>query len=260
MRLLRVLCLSALLSSVGCAFSSSSSSQTDKTDFTSQAESNLRLGDEAAERRDYLQAEKYYEHVRTKFPYLELANEAELKLADLDFKQEKFHEARAKYQTFIKLHPTHSKVDYAAYRAALSHFADIPSDFFILPPSSEKDQTEVLAAMRALNGFLLQYPDSSYVKEAKEKVAQVRERLAAHELYVASFYARRERWKAVVQRLEGLLERYPGTRLEEKALFNLHEAYVKLADPENARKTLERIIERLPGSAAAKRARRMLES
>ncbi|HSP77851.1 MAG TPA: outer membrane protein assembly factor BamD [Myxococcaceae bacterium] len=258
MRLLRAFCLSAILSTAGCA--SLSSSQGGEPDYASEAESNLRLGDEAYARRDFIQAAQYYEHVRTKFPYLEVANEAELKLADVAFEQEQFPEAREKFQTFIKLHPTHAKVDYAAYRSALSHFEDIPSDFFLLPPSTEKDQTEVQAALRALNAFLLQYPDSAHAPEAKEKVEQVRARLAAHELYVASFYARRERWKAVVQRLEGLLERYPGTRLEEQALFELHEAYLKLEDAESARKTLQRVLERLPESDAAKRARRLLDA
>ncbi len=259
MRLLRAVCLSAVLSTVpGCA--ALNSSQAGEPDYAAAADQNIRLGDEALERKDFLQAEKYYEHVRTKFPYLEAANEAELKLGDLNFAQERYPEAREKFQTFIKLHPTHPKVDYAAYRAALTHFADVPSDFFLLPPATEKDQTEVLAALVALGDFVRQYPRSQYLPEAKENLEKTRLRLAEHELYVASFYAKRERWKAVVQRLEGLLKDYPGTALEEKALFQLHEAYVRLQDTAQARKTLERVLERLPGTPAAERAQKMMGS
>ncbi|WP_309891271.1 outer membrane protein assembly factor BamD [Archangium sp.] len=259
MRFLRAVCLTAFLSTVGCAALSSGSGG-GEPDFSAQADENIRLGSEAMERKDFLQAEKYFEHVRTRFPYLEAANEAELKLADLDFEQEKYAEAREKYQSFIKLHPTHSQVDYAAYRSALSHYQDIPSDFFLLPPSTEKDQTEVQSALRTLNEFARQYPESKYLPEAKEKIEITRRRLAEHELYVAAFYARRERWKAVVQRLEGLLKNYPGTAIEEEALFDLHEAYTRLNDADNARQTLQRVIERLPGTPAAERARRMLGS
>ena len=258
MRLLRAVCLSALLGLLpGCA-ALTSSSQGDTPDYAAAAEANLKLGDDALERKDFLQAEKYYEHVRTKFPYLDISNEAELKLADLKFAQEQYPEAREQFQSFIKLHPTHAKVDYAAYRAALTHFADMPSDVFFLPPSTEKDQTEVFAALSALSNFVRQYPTSQYTAEAQQNVEEARRRLAAHELYVAAFYARRERWKAVVQRLEGLLKNYPGTSLEEEALFKLHDAYEKQADAERAKQTLERIIERLPGTPAAERARRML--
>jgi len=259
MRFLRAVCLTAFLSTAGCA-ALSSGGQGGDPDFSAQADENIRLGSEAMERKDFLQAEKYFEHVRTRFPYLEAANEAELKLADLDFEQEKYAEAREKYQSFIKLHPTHAQVDYAAYRSALSHYQDIPSDFFLLPPSTEKDQTEVQSALRTLNEFARQYPQSKYLPEAKEKIEATRLRLAQHELYVAAFYARRERWKAVVQRLEGLLKNYPGTAIEEEALFDLHDAYTKLNDADNARQTLQRVIERLPGTPAAERARRMLGS
>ncbi len=259
MRLLRAVCLTALLGTVpGCA--TLSSGQSGDPDYASAAEANIQLGDAAVDRKDFLQAEKYYEHVRTKFPYLEIANEAELKLADLRFAQEQYPEAREQFQNFIKLHPTHPKVDYAAYRGALTHFADMPTDVFFLPPSKEKDQTEVFAALNALGTFVRQYPTSQYTPEAKNNIEEVRRRLASHELYVASFYARRERWKAVVQRLEGLLKNYPGTSLEEEALFELHDAYVKLPDAERAKQTLQRIIERLPGTPAAERARRMMGS
>jgi outer membrane protein assembly factor BamD len=258
---LRDVCLTALLcTTLGCAAFTASTTQSGEPDYSSDAESNLKLGDEALERKDFLQAEHYYEHVRTKYPYLEVANEAELRLADLNFAQEQYPEAREKFQSFIKLHPTHAKVDYAAFRTAITHVADFPSRFFLLPPGEEKDQTEVLAALASLNDFIRQYPSSQYLPEAKEKLALTRLRLAEHELYVASFYARRERWKAVAQRLEGLLKNYPGTELEERALFDLHHAYEQLRDGERAKQTLQRVIERLPGTSAAERARRMMGS
>jgi outer membrane protein assembly factor BamD len=151
-------------------------------------------------------------------------------------------------------------VDYAAYRAALSHAEDMPSDFFLLPPSEEKDQTEVSSALRAMNDFVRQYPNSPYAKEARLKADDAKRRLAEHELYVASFYKKRERWRAVAQRLEALLTRYPGTKYEAEALFTLHEAYVKLKDTTRAQETLRKVLERLPGTPAAERAQRMLGS
>jgi outer membrane protein assembly factor BamD len=252
-------CLTALLLlSTGCA--SLSEGQAGEPDYAAQAEENLRIGAEALENKDYFKAEKYFSFVRTKFPYLEASKEAELRLADVDFAQERYPEAREKYESFIKLYPTHPKVDYAAYRSALSHVEEMPSNFFLLPPSEEKDQTEVLSALRAMNSFLRQYPDSPYAKEAKAHAEEAKRRAAQHELYVASFYRKRERWRAVAQRLEGLLTRYPGTKYEAEALFSLHEAYVRLNQPERAQQTLKRVLERLPGTPAAERAQRMLGS
>lgn len=254
-----VACLiSLLLMTSGCA--ALSQGPASEPDYAVEGAENLALGDAAMEDKDYFKAEKYYEYVRTKFPYLEVAREAELRLADLDFARELFPEARDKYDAFIKLHPTHPKVDYAAFRAARTYVEEYPSEFFALPPSKEKDQKSIQDALRAMNDFQRQYPDSQYVGEAKAAADDARKRLAEHELYVASFYAKRERWSAVAQRLEGLLKRYPGTPYEEQALFDLHNAYVKLNDAPRAQETLRQVLKRLPGTPAAERAQRMLGS
>lgn len=245
-----------LLLASGCA--SLSSGQAGEPDYAAAAEENLRLGTEALDNRDFLRAQKYFEFVRAKFPYQEAAREAELKLADVDFAREAWPEARDLYESFIKLHPTHPKVDYAAYRAALTHVEDYPSDFFALPPPEEKDQGEIQAALLAMEDFRRQYPQSEFADEAKAHADEARRRLAGHELYVARFYEKRERWKAVAQRLESLLRRYPGTSYEEEALFDLHSAYVRLNDPKKAEETLRQVERRLPGTPAAERAQRML--
>ncbi|WP_224373084.1 outer membrane protein assembly factor BamD [Hyalangium versicolor] len=254
---LAVTCLTALLLSTACASLDRSAGD---PEFASKADENLHLGNEALENRDFLNAEKYFEFVKTKFPYLEASKEAELKMGDVSFEQEQWPEARERYESFVKLHPTHPKVDYAAYRAALTHFKDMPSNFFLLPPSEEKDQTEVQSALRSMTDFLRQYPDSQYVKDAKLAEAEAKARLAQHEMYVATFYRKREHWRAVAQRLEGLLNRYPGTPYEEEALFSLHEAYLKLKEPDHAQETLRKVLQRLPNTPAAQRAQRMLGS
>src|SRR5262249_58221265 len=106
--------------------------------------------------------EKYYEYVKTKFPVLEAWRQAELRLADVSFERELWTEAADRYNGFVKLHPTHAKVDYAAYRAALAHYRDIPSDWFMLPPSSGKDQTQVPAPWHPRSGFTKTYAHSQY--------------------------------------------------------------------------------------------------
>ena len=226
--------------------------------FTQDAQSNLAKGNEALEGKDFAQAEAYFEEVRTKYPFLEEAKTAELRLADLDFSRDRYAEARDRYQAFVKAHPSHPMVDYAAYQAALTHTKEMPSEVFFLPPASEKDQVEVRLAYAALSEFLKTYPGSKYEEEARQVHGDVRRRLAEHELYAARFYAKRDRWPAVVRRLETLLETYPGSPVEEQALFRLHDAYLELKQPEKARETLERVLSRLPGTPAAERARQML--
>ncbi|HEY3585920.1 MAG TPA: outer membrane protein assembly factor BamD, partial [Myxococcaceae bacterium] len=187
------------------------------------------------------------------------SRQAELRLADVSFERELWSEAADRYTAFVKLHPTHQKVDYAAYRAALSHYRDIPSDWFMLPPSSEKDQTQVRAAWEALSDFTRTYTQSQYLEAAKKKQADIRDRLVRHEVYVADFYERRDRWSAAASRLETVLQKYPGPD-DDRYLFRLHDLYSRLKDQPKARDALQRIITRLPGTPAAERAQKMLGS
>lgn len=218
----------------------------------------LRRGDAALKGSNYVDAEKLYESVRSKYPFLEASKTAELRLADTDFDRQLYLEARDRYQNFVKLHPTHAKVDYAAFRVALSHFKQMPSDFFLLPPSHEKDQVDVRAASKAASEFLRLYPSSTFVPEAQKILAKTQHRLAQHDLYVADFYAKRKKWPAVVGRLEGLEEKFPEAGITEETLFKLHHAYTQLHDASKADDALRRVIRLLPNTPAAQKAQSML--
>jgi outer membrane protein assembly factor BamD len=229
-------------------------------ELAAEANTSLVKGEKALKDKDYLDAERLFEYVKSKYPFSEAAREAELRLADTDFDRDRLPEARDRYQNFVKLHPTHPKVDYAAFRMALTHYKEMPGDFFLVPSSTEKDQTDIRGAYKAINEFVRQYPDSKMFPEAKKMLDDTRSRLAEHELYVAGFYAKREKWAAVASRLENVVEKYPGGGQDEKALFQLHNVYLKLKNPERAQEALRRIISRFPGSSAAARAQVLLGS
>ncbi|MDP2272038.1 MAG: outer membrane protein assembly factor BamD [Archangium sp.] len=247
------LCLSACVS-----FGTFAGQEGGEVEFAADAETNMRKGDDAMNAKNYTEAASFFEFVKTKYVYLDLAKTAELRLADADFERERFAEARDRYQNFVRLHPTHPKVDYAAFRAALTHYKEIPSDFFLLPPASEKDQVEVRNAASAMTDFLRGYSASEYVKEAKTVLDEVRLRLAEHEIYVADFYARRDRWPAVVTRLNVVAKDFSGIGLDERVSFGLYDAYVKLKEPAKAKDVLQKYAEKFPETTGAKKALKLI--
>jgi outer membrane protein assembly factor BamD len=255
-----VLFVCCALAATGCkSFGGlGSSSDEPEVNYASDADANMKLGDDAMEAENYAEAARYYEYVKTKYPFLEAAKTAELRLADADFQRERFVEARERYKNFVRLHPTHPRVDYAAFRAALTHYKDIPSDLFILPPANEKDQQEVRSALNAMTDFIRTYPDSQFVPEAQKVLTDVKTRLAEHELYVADFYRRRERWPAVIGRLSTVAKKYPGTHHDEQVYFGLHEAWLKLQDEKRAREALRAYLALHPDGRESRRARELL--
>jgi outer membrane protein assembly factor BamD len=82
--------------------------------------------------------------------------------------------------------------------------------------------------------------------------------LAAHELYVARFYLKRDAYRGVISRLKGLLASYPGSGVEPKALLLLGEVYLKTKEVEAARQTFSEVVQRFPESGEAKKARALL--
>jgi outer membrane protein assembly factor BamD len=256
MKLRVVTTLAVMLLNVSCVSFGTFAGQEGEVQFSNDAEENMRKGDEAMAGKNFQEAASYFEFVKTKYPYLELAKTAELRLADADFERDRFIEARDRFQNFVRLHPTHPKVDYAAYRGALTHYKEIPSDFFLLPPASEKDQVEVRNALTAMSEFTRAYSGSEFIPEAKKVMDDVRLRLAEHELYVADFYSNRnrERWPAVIARLNVVAKNYAGIGLDERVAFGLYNAHLKMNDPVKAREALEHYAKAFPDAPGAKKA------
>jgi outer membrane protein assembly factor BamD len=212
-------------------------------DAGKDAQRSFDRGEQAFGKRDWLEAIAYYRHVMQKFAYnVPLAAMAELRLGDVAFERGKWTESRGHYRNFLRFHPRHEKADYASFRIGLCAFKDIPGGFFFEPPSEERDQAEARAALKQMGDFVERFPKSSYVPEAQEIMRKCEDKLAQHELYVARFYAKREKWKGVVMRAEGLVRSYPHSSLAGEALVLVVEAQSRLGDKaeaERALKTLE---------------------
>ncbi|MBI5544913.1 MAG: outer membrane protein assembly factor BamD [Deltaproteobacteria bacterium] len=228
--------------------------------YLPDAKGNFEAGENALQGGRHLDALKYFDHVRYKFPYSQQAALADLGVADTNFDREKYLEAIDSYRSFLKLHPNHPKADYAQYRIAYSYFKDIPSDFILFPSSTEKDQTSVKDARAAFEEFIKAYPSSPYVPEAKKQLADVLTRLAEHEMRVAEFYLHHDHLKAAVGRFSRLVDDYPHSELAPKALVKLAETYVKLDQKEKARAALERLLKDYPENEHRPQAEALLKS
>jgi outer membrane protein assembly factor BamD len=77
---------------------------------------------------------------------------------------------------------------YASFRIGEAYYKQLPGDFWLFPPSFEKDQSATEDAATELKSFLDKYPDSPYRDRAKEIIKTVGKKLADHEWYVARYY------------------------------------------------------------------------
>jgi outer membrane protein assembly factor BamD len=222
-------------------------------DYSVSAQKNYEKGLKELEDKDWIAASKYFSFIKSRFPYSKYAVLAELRLADAQFGAEQYLEAIDSYRLFIKFHPTHDMVanGYASYRIGEGYYHQLSGDFWMFPPSSEKDQSSTEDAVNELKTFLDKYPDSPYRGKAKEILVKVGKRLADHEWYVARYYWDRDKPMGTVIRLRRLLERYRGVGYDEEALWLLGRAYVAVAMPDRARGVWTELVEKFPKSAHA---------
>ncbi|MEM6958939.1 MAG: outer membrane protein assembly factor BamD, partial [Myxococcota bacterium] len=123
---------------------------------------------EAFRRDNCLDAEPAFRRVRREFPYSRFAALAELRVADCKFKGGQYAEAITAYRQFIRFRPSHSQIEYARFRVAESHYKQIPTEWFFSPPTHERDRQATEDALRQLRRYLLDYPDSERIAEARE--------------------------------------------------------------------------------------------
>jgi outer membrane protein assembly factor BamD len=260
-KLLPILALGAALSfgalaGLGCAAKSASG----VVDYSVSAQKNYEKGLKELENKEWVTAAKYFGFIKTRFPYSKYAVLAELRLADAEFGAESYIEAIDSYRLFIKFHPTHEMVanGYASFKIGEGYYRQLSSNFWLFPPTSEKDQSSTEDAASELKSFLDKYPDSPYRAKAKEIVIGVGKRLADHEWYVARYYWDRGKPMGTVIRLRRLLERYRGVGYDEEALWLLGRAYVAVAMPDRARGVWSELVDKYPKSNHAGAARSAL--
>jgi outer membrane protein assembly factor BamD len=209
-------------------------------------------------RGDCLSAEPTFREIRREFPYSRFAALSELRIGDCQFKNEAYPEAIQTYRQFVRIRPSHKEIPYARFRIAEAYYNQIPSGWFMTPPTHERDQSAARDALIQLRRFVVDYPDDQRVPDANKLMEKCMSVLAAHEFYVARFYLKREAYRGVISRLKGLLASYPGSGVEPRALLLLGQVYLKTDEVEAARDALNEIVQRFPESGEAKRARALL--
>ena len=255
---LRPLLIAFLLASIAApAFAADAKKKDDaaaKTAGSTEADEAQKLYDRAEKsfkKGYYDDAINTWDKLKNTYPFNHLAVEAELRIADADFKKREFADASDAYRTFAKLHPKHEQVDYATYRVGLSLFMEAPK-------SVDRDQSSTEKAMEEFRAFVTQFPDSKYADDASKKIGECRDRLAAKELYVGAYYVKHKQWRAALGRLESVVTKYPDTGSVEEATWLLGETQYHVGAKDEAKDTLEGYVQRYPNGDHDRDARELL--
>lgn len=197
-------------------------------------------------KNDYEEAIKCYELLKSRFPGTPEAVESEIHIGDNYFRQKEYLVAAESYAGFIKIHPTHPRLDYVYYRTGLSYLKASPK-------AIDRNQEYLDDSVAYLEAVLGQFPGSDYTNVAREKWEAARRRLAKRHLYIGRFYYKTGEYLASLNRFEEVIKRYGDLGLDERAYYWLGRSYLKLSRKEKALEALEGLEKKYPAGRFRKK-------
>lgn len=200
--------------------------------------------------KDYEMAIIHYKSVKNKFPYNPLAIEAELKIADLLYEQNKFIESEGAYKVFKEFHPKHKKKDYVIYKLGMSLFKQASK-------SIDRDLSPLQKALPIFDEFMRLFDKSSpyYEKTLKQRTLCM-QKLAEKELYIAKFYLKQRFYVSALRRYEKLIEKYPENGKNSVTLYGAMISAHSTKKKEKFKKYYSDLIKEYPQSKEAKKAKK----
>jgi outer membrane protein assembly factor BamD len=243
--------------------------------YTDSAKHAYDLAMEQFNAHDWLLAENALREVKRKYSYSKYARLAELRLADLDFLQEKWPEAIHGYKDFIHAHRSDADdIAYARGKIAEAMVKEIPESA-LLPASEERDQATVVDAYKELKSYIADYPTAKETPQMRALLSAVTARLVRHEIYVARYYAHLDNPDATIARIRYAMTNYAlgggpassgvgGTNesadLEAEALILLGETYLRMHRWSDAREAFQSVVAHYSDSSLVVSARNYLAS
>lgn len=226
-------------------------------DYTENARRDYELALKALSEKNWELVDQLFNDIRRNYSYSRYARLAELRLSDANYDQEKLPEAISGYKAFVHDYPNDPEVPYARFRIAKAEYESV-SQSFLLPPLEERDLASVNDALVTIRNYLEDYPRSEHVEDLRYMLEVVVGLLARHELYVARYYLKEDRFEAAAARVNYAIEKFPESGLEPEALLLFAEVRLKQEQHAEARELLERLIRDYGESAFSVSARNYL--
>lgn len=179
---------------------------------------------------NYDKATQYLEKLEARFPYGSYAQQAQIELIYVYYKNSDAASAIAAADRFIKYHPNSPAVDYAYYMKGIANFigdtgvisATVGKDM------SQRDPKSSIESFDAFKALVSRFPSSKYAPDARQRMQYLANLLAMHEIHVADYYYRRGAYVASINRAQKVLTEFPNTPATENALVDMVRSYDRL--------------------------------
>ena len=126
-------------------------------------------------------------------------------------------QAESEYKDFITFFPNAPEAAEAQMRVGDIYFRQMDKP--------DRDYAKAVHAEEEYRLMLQQFPDSTLVPQAKQRLREVQEVLAMREADIAAYYSTRENWPATIARYQTVVDTYPQFSHMDDVLVGLGDAY-----------------------------------
>jgi outer membrane protein assembly factor BamD len=123
--------------------------------------------------------------------------------------------------------------------------------FWAVSPDLPRDQEFTGKAVEECTRLMEFFPRSPLVEDARELVAQARQKMAAKELRVGKYYYERNFLESAIIYFENILQTYPEAEVVPETMFVLYDSYDRVGFRMEAEAVLRRLNELYPDSPQA---------
>lgn len=124
--------------------------------------------------------------------------------------------------------------------------------FYHLSPRPQLDQEHTVAAIQHCEHVIAAYPGTPDAEQARERIAELRHKLAEKAYQNGMFYLRRRAYDAAAIYFQQVVDGFADTSVAPAALLRLVETYTRVGYVEDARDARERLLRDYPESEEAR--------
>lgn len=189
---------------------------------------------QALDSGSYDTARRHYGKLLARFPFGRYAQQTNLDLIQLNYKDKEYDKAVAQADKFIQLYPSSPYADYARYmKGVVTYSRDVSIIDKIVPTNiAQSDQSLMRSAYEDFAELAAQSPNGEYTEDAKMRMIFLRNISAEHEIYVAEYYMRRGAFLAAANRGQYVVEHYSRTPAVALGLGVMVRAYKEMNMPD----------------------------
>ena len=177
-------------------------------------------------------AETSFKRLIAQYPYGPYTEQALMETAYAQFKAGNHEDAVSTIDRFIRTYPTHRNIAYFYYLRGLAN-SNRDAVFLQRVWSLDPSRRDLASPQQAYDDFarvVQRYPNSKYAPDARQRMVELRNLFARHEMDTALYYMRRGAWLSAASRAQYILETYPQSEFQNDAVAALAASYEALGN------------------------------